>query len=153
MIAFCGPCRVDLKEMVDQEDVKAKAPIRSPLMLHFMAEFFGENLETTIVRQRLLMACVLEALRENAPTVPFRRDGDDIYVGPKKMSVSIATASPVSTLIHAGLNITTKGTPIPTYGLKDAKIEPKEFALAVLKAFQKETEEMDLARCKVRGVP
>jgi uncharacterized protein len=32
--AFTGPCRVELNEMVDPEDVKATAPIYSPLMLH-----------------------------------------------------------------------------------------------------------------------
>ena len=47
-VAFVGPCRVELGEMVDIEDVKNTAPISSPLMLHVIAEFFGGDLHQTV---------------------------------------------------------------------------------------------------------
>src|SRR5688500_9114277 len=58
--AFVGPCRVDLSEMVDIEDVKNAAPIYSPLMLHVIAEFFGGDLHQTVYRQRLLIVTAKE---------------------------------------------------------------------------------------------
>lgn len=152
LVAFTGSAQVELSHMVDQADVKAKAPISSAMMLHFLGEFFGEDLEKTILRQRLLMCLMLEHLKEIRPETSWARMGDDLFVGSKKLSVSIATASPVSTLIHAGLNITTQGTPIPTYSLEQAKIEPRSFAAEILKRFKKETDEIALARTKVRGV-
>lgn len=153
LVAFEGPCRVELPEMVDQEDVKANAPIYSPWMLHFLGEFFGEDLEKTLLRQRLLMAVILDLLRETAPGVPWRRVGNDLYVRNRKVSVSIATASPVSTLLHAGLNVRTRGAPVPAFGLKEAGISPAGLAAKILKRFQEEAEGIAMARCKVRGVP
>ena len=44
--------------------------------------------------------------------VKTSQDGDDIFIGDAKLSVSIATASISSMKIHFALNITTKGTPI-----------------------------------------
>ena len=152
LVAFSGPCKVTLADLVDQEDVKRNAPIFSKLMLHFLGEFFGDDLEKTILRQRLLMACIFESLMAKAPQFSWVRDGDDIFMEKKKVSVSIATASPVSTLIHAGLNIETKGTPLPTFGLKEAKIEPAPLAALVLERFKSEMSGVWLARCKVRGV-
>lgn len=152
MAAFQGPCRVSLEHMVDQEDVKANAPISGERMLHFLGEFFGDDLEKTILRQRLLMACMLEHLQKKAPKIPWVRKGDDLLVGSRKLSVSIATASPISTLIHAGINLTQAGTPVPTFSLAEAKISPQEFARAVLRKFQRETREISLARAKVRAV-
>lgn len=153
MVAFCGPCKVSLRELVDQEDVKLKAPIYSKLMLHFLAEFFERDLEKTVLRQRLLMACVLDALREQASKTPWKRRDDDIFVGNKKVSVSIATATPVSNVIHAGLNILSEETPVATFGLAEARIDPEKFAVRVMERFKWEMADIVLARCKVRGVP
>lgn len=152
LAAFAGPCDVKLTEMVDQEDVKADAPIYSRMMLHFLGEFFGESLETTVLRQRLLMAIMLDALRAHAPGIKWERSGDDIFVGKRKASVSIATASPVSTVIHAGLNVESAGAPVPAFGLNDARISPKRLALDVLARAKEEMEGIALACCKVRGV-
>jgi len=153
IVSFCGACDVSLNNMVDQEDVKLKAPIYSRSMLHFLGEFFDDDLEKTILRQRLLMASILECLRKEASSVPWMRAGDDIYVGKLKVSVSIATKSPVSTLIHAGINIETKDTPVPTFGLEQANVDPKVLSGEVLFRFKEEMEGIGLARCKVRGVP
>lgn len=153
LVAFQGPCKVSIKDLVDQEDVKAQAPIFSRLMVHFLGEFFRDDLEKTVMRQRLLMACILDVLRGKNPQVVWFRQGDDIYVGAKKVSVSIATRTPVSTVIHAGINVISQGTPVETFGLKEAGIDPKEFAIDVLNRFKQEAEGIALACCKVRGVP
>src|SRR5262245_30341675 len=77
-VAFAGPCRVDLGEMVDIEDVKAAAPIYSPLMLHVIAELFGADLHQTVYRQRLLIVVAKELL-ETLTDRRVTRKGDDLY--------------------------------------------------------------------------
>jgi hypothetical protein len=155
-VAFVGPCRVDLSEMVDIEDVKNGDPIYSPLMLHVIAEFFGADLHQTVYRQRLLIVTakeLLETLTERRVT----RKGDDLYLprtdGERgKLSVSIATQSLISTLIHTGFNIKTEGTPVATVGLGELGIDPIAFGRDLLRGYADEVADIWLARCKVRGV-
>lgn len=157
IVAFRGPCEVKLSEMVDIEDVKAVAPIYSPQMVHFIAEFFDLDLEKTVYRQRLLIVTAKEYLEEKL-NQPIRRRGDDLYLSrpedgqPGKLSVSIATSSPISTLIHTGFNVLTEGTPVPTVGLSELGIDPDDFAQAILDRYTAEIEDIWLARCKVRPV-
>jgi len=156
IVAFVGPCRVDLSEMVDIEDVKAEAPIFSPLMLHCIAEFFHTDLELAVYRQRLLIITAKELLEE-LTTRQVQRKGDDLYIPradgmPGKLSVSIATASTTSTLIHTGFNIETEGTPVPTVGLAEIGIETNTFAEELLRRYAEEIQDIWLARCKVRAV-
>jgi hypothetical protein len=157
IVAFRGPCEVKLTEMVDIEDVKAAAPIYSPQMVHFIAEFFDLDLEKTVYRQRLLIVTAKEYLEERL-SQPIRRRGDDLYLArpqdgqPGKLSVSIATSSPVSTLIHTGFNVLTEGTPVPTVGLAELGLDPDDFAQAILTRYTAEVEDIWLARCKVRPV-
>ena len=156
MVAFTGPCKVDLTEMVDIEDVKAQAPIYSPKMLHFIAEFFHTDLELAVYRQRLLIINGKELLEEMTGQL-IKRHGDDLYAlrrdgSPGKLSVSIATASPTSTLIHTGFNIETEGTPVATSGLSQFGIEINSFATGLLHRYANEVQDIHLARCKVRAV-
>lgn len=156
VVTFIGPCQVELTEMVDLEDVKAEAPIYSPLMLHCIAEFFQTDLELATYRQRLLIIIAKELLEELA-TQPIRRQGDDLYLTKAdgtsgKLSVSIATASLTSTLIHTGFNIETEGTPVPTGGLMDLGLEVDTFARELLRRYAAEVADIRLARCKVRAV-
>lgn len=155
-VAFIGPCRVDLSEMVDIEDVKADAPIYSPLMLHVIAEFFTGDLHLAVYRQRMLVVAAKEELEQQVQR-PITRKGDDLYLPredgrPGKLSVSIATASTTSTLIHTALNIKTEGTPVPTVGLEELGIKPRAFAHSWLERFAGEVQSIWGARCKVRGV-
>jgi hypothetical protein len=155
-VAFVGPCQVDLGEMVDIEDVKNVAPIYSPLMLHVIAEFFGGDLHQTVYRQRLLIVTAKELL-ETLTDRPVTRKGDDLYLpradgNPGKLSVSIATASATSTLIHTGLNIQTEGTPVATVGLAELGVGVAAFATELLQRYSDEVEDIWLARCKVRAV-
>ncbi len=152
IVAFRGPCRVELTEMVDLEDVRAGDHIYSEEMLHFIIEHFDLDLEKTVIRQRLLVATIGEALAEVGAKGLVRR-GDDLYQGQGKLSVSIATLSPVSTLIHTGLNISSRNTPVQTVGLADLGVDPDRLAGIILDRYSLEVESIRGARCKVRGVP
>lgn len=152
IVAFIGPCDVKLSEMVDQEDVLAGAFIYSECMVHFIIEHFDLDLEKTITRQRLLVAIMRETLCKLGAPQQLHRKGDDLYLTSRKASVSIATLSPVSSMIHTGVNISSRNTPVPAVGLADIAIEPVAFAQQVIAAYRREIEGILMARCKVRGV-
>ncbi|MBI2251763.1 MAG: DUF366 family protein [Armatimonadetes bacterium] len=151
LIAFIGPCEVNLDKMVDLLDVKRKEKIYSERMLHFLGEFFNLDLEKGIYLQRTLITLIKEKLEEKIKQRIIRK-GDDLFIENKKLSVSIATLSLVSTLIHIGLNISSFNTPVPTISLDDLKVNPKNFAKALFNNFKQELESIYLASCKVRGV-
>ncbi len=155
IISFRGPCRVLLTEMVDLEDVRRNAPIFSTDMLHFIIEHFDLDLEKTVVRQRLLIAMIKDAIQQSSAGVILCRCGDDLFLGERKLSVSIATLTPVSTMIHTGLNVSCKDVPVPAVGLKELGLDDVEVAQLgrmVSSLYAKEFEEIRMARCKVRGV-
>ncbi|OGQ17034.1 MAG: hypothetical protein A3B70_07635 [Deltaproteobacteria bacterium RIFCSPHIGHO2_02_FULL_40_11] len=151
MVSFIGPSDLSLRNMVDVEDIKAKRAIFSQKMVHFIGEFFDLDLEKTVYRQRILMVLMKEVLEAQLNRL-LTRSGDDLYDGDAKITVSIATLSNVSTLIHAGVNISSEGTPVKTKALNDYNIEPRPFAHEVLDRFREELESCWLARCKVRSV-
>lgn len=152
IVAFVGECEVKLTEMVDIEDVINNEPIYSKYMLSFITEQFNVELVEGVFRQRLLVTCIKEALERRVFFV--RRNGDDLFVNDKKLSVSIATKSMTSVLIHTGLNILSDGAPIPVSGLgSDLGIEDiKEFAQEIMQKYSDEIEDIILASTKVRGV-
>ncbi|MBE7712871.1 MAG: DUF366 family protein [Cyanobacteria bacterium SIG26] len=152
IVAFCGECEVKLTEMVDIEDVINDEPIYSKFMLSFISEQFNIELVEGVLRQRLLITCIKEALEARGFQV--KRSGDDLFVNNKKLSVSIATKSMTSVLIHTGVNILSEGAPIPVSGLEsDLGIwDIKEFAQEVMKNYSEELEDIVLASTKVRGV-
>lgn len=152
IVAFVGECEVKLTEMVDIEDVINNEPIYSKYMLSFITEQFNVELVEGVFRQRLLVTCIKEALEGRGFFV--RRNGDDLFVNDKKLSVSIATKSMTSVLIHTGLNILSEGAPIPVSGLgSDLGIEDiKEFAQEIMQKYSDEIEDIILASTKVRGV-
>lgn len=152
IVAFCGECEVKLTEMVDIEDVINNEPIYSKYMLSFISEQFNIELVEGVFRQRLLMCCIKEALEKRGFVV--RRNGDDLFVNDKKLSVSIATKSITSTLIHFGLNIDAEGAPVNAADLtKDVGVvDIEKFALDLLYLYQEEVKDINLAASKVRGV-
>ena len=152
IVAFCGECDVHLSEMVDIEDVINNEPIYSKYMLSFITEQFNVELVEGVFRQRLLICVIKEALENRGFTV--KRDGDDLFINNKKLSVSIATKSLTSVLIHTGLNILSDDAPIPVSALKsDLNIEDvKGFALEIMEKYSQEIENIKLASTKVRGV-
>jgi len=151
-VIFCGPCNVSIDDLVDQADVKAGDIIKSDAMVHLICEIFNLELEAGILRQRLYMNIIRESLLDQNPDVVITRDGDDLFIDDKKLTVSIATLSPVSTLIHIGINIKSTGTPIPTVGLEDIQIDKETFIKTLLNKIENEETQIKSARTKVKGV-
>ncbi len=152
IVAFIGECEVALTEMVDIEDVINNEPIYSKSMLSFITEQFNVNLVEGVLRQRLLICIIKELLEERGVFVV--RKGDDLMIDGRKLSVSIATKSTTSILIHTGLNILSEGAPVKASGLTSELgiTDIKEFALEVMKRYSEEIEDINLASTKVRGV-
>lgn len=153
IVAFCGECEVNLSEMVDIEDVINNEPIYSKFMLNFIIEQFNIELIEGVARQRLLICIIKEALEERLKNNhEIIRRGDDIYIDDKKLSVSIATKSPTSVLIHTGINIDPTGAPIDAIGLEFLQIHDiKGFAENVMLKYSHEIEDIILASTKVTG--
>lgn len=149
IVAFQGGCEIPFSNMVDLEDVRARSRIASPLMLHFIAEHFDLDLEKTVLRQRLLAAIVQEELGASV-----RREGDDLFLGPGKLSISIATLTPVSSKIHFGVNIErATDVGVETRALSDLGMHPAALAHRVLQRYAEEMDGVLDARTRVRGVP
>lgn len=157
VVAFIGECEVKLTEMVDIEDVINQEPIYSKNMLSFIVEHFNIGLVEAVARQRLLICIIKEALEnifaQNSSGFTIKRSGDDIFVNGKKLSVSIATKSLTSVLIHVGINIDPTGAPIDAIGLsRDLDIfDIEEFAKKILENYSEEINDIILASTKVRG--
>ncbi len=152
IVAFRGPAEVRGAALVDLEDRRHGLFIRSRDMLHILAEHFGGTLETAVLRQRILVLVAAAILAESG-SGGLRRSGDDLFAGEGKLSVSIATVSPVSSLIHFGLNIDPAGAPVRAAGLADVGADPAGFAARLLDAYADECARMERARVKVRPVP
>ena len=154
IVSFIGECEVDLSHMVDIEDVVNNEPIYSKKMLSFIEENFDSSLLEMVYKQRLLVTITKELIEKKNPTVKIIRSGDDLFIGDKKLSVSIATKSITSTLIHFGLNIIADGAPIDAADLiVDVGItDIKAFANEIMQTYAYETKDINLASCKVRGV-
>ena len=124
VVSFIGEMDVKITEMVDIEDV---------ISIEELRKIVGDKFK-------------------------IRRSGDDIFVNidgvDKKLSVSIATQSITSCLIHTGLNIDPTGAPVDACGLTtDLGITDVEtFAKNVMKRYIEEDTEISEATCKVRGV-
>lgn len=151
MITWISPTDVTLEHMVDYEDKIEEQKICGDKMLHFLIEFFPANLSFGVMAQRLL-ASIVKDMIEKKTTVKtdLIRKGDDIYNGSGKLSISIASISAVSTLVHFAVNISNKGTPVKTASLEDLKIKPDVFAKDILKAFASEFEDVIWATQKVK---
>ena len=152
IVAFIGECEVKLTEMVDIEDVINNEPIYSKSMLSFISEQFNINLVEGVFRQRLLICIIKELLEKRGIFVI--RNGDDLMIDGRKLSVSIATKSQTSILIHTGLNIDSTGAPVKASGLTSELgiTDIKEFALEIMQAYADELKDIELASTKVRGV-
>ena len=148
IVAFRGACEVPPVHMVDLEDVRSNSRIASPSMLHFMVEHFDRDLERAVLRQRLLAILVKEALGGEV-----RREGDDLFLGVGKLSISIATLTSVSAKIHFGINIErAENVGVETRSLGDLKADPDALARTVLENYASEMAGVLDARTRVRGV-
>jgi len=151
IVAFVGEVDVNLSEMVDIEDVINNEPIYSKKMLNFIIEKFDTSLEQMVWVQRLFMSIIKEVLEEK--NTKIKREGDDLFYDNRKLSVSIATKSITSCLIHTGLNIIKEGAPIEASDLSELGIDDIcAFAQEIMNRFSAEANSIKLATYKVRGV-
>lgn len=156
IISWQGACDIPFTHMVDGEDLLAKAVIESDEMLHFIIEVFDRDLFSGVALQRMFAAITRDYLQKNAVAVlqgqSLLREGDDIYLNDRKLSISIATKSPVSVMIHFAMNITNEGTPVKTLSLSDLKLNPRQVAEDLMQLFQAEYQDITTATQKVRPV-
>lgn len=154
MVSFVGKADVNIKHMVDLADVKESAFIYSSKMLHFIVEHFGMSVKEAILRQRLIICIIQSKINEFLGDNCISRDGDDLYFEDKKLSVSIATVSPVSALIHIGLNVESREAPVKAAGLlSELNIKDiNSFALEIMKFYTNENKQINDAACKVKAV-
>lgn len=120
IVTWIGPVNITSDNLKDFADVGLE--IKSNYMVNFICEFFDQqptNMRISYLRQRLLVMIFREILTENG--VKTTREGDDIFVDGRKLSISIASVSLSSAKIHFALNLEDKGTPsdVETIGLYD----------------------------------
>ena len=165
IVSFIGAANVK-DHLVDLEDSLKNDFISSKKMLHFIIEIFNISITESVLWQRVLVKEILDVLRVSGRAAPtqFYRKGDDIMITlsplncnemivPRKMSVSIATLSRFSGLVHLGLNIDVgESCPVPALGLyylgyNDIEIE--KFQRTVLTNFINEFNSIKKATYKV----
>jgi hypothetical protein len=153
LICFMGPCHVETQALADLEDAKAGAFIRSARMLHYVLELFGPSLEEAVARQWLMAATVADELNQRLKGQRVLRSGNDLYVGKKKLSVSIAAPTGASVKVHFGMNIDAHSAPVAAIGLEDLGLPALPVAKRLLERFTQDHYSMRKARTKVRLYP
>lgn len=151
IVSFVGAAAVK-EHMVDMEDKKNKEFIYSDNMLHFVIEHSDRDLEKAVFRKRLFLSLIMEEINKRTGRRTLFRSANGLYDGKRKLTVAVATTSPVSTLIHVGLNITRKGAPIKVACLADYRIEPKRFAKLLVRRYYDEVGSVKASTKKVKGV-
>ncbi|MGH1467610.1 MAG: DUF366 family protein [Bdellovibrionales bacterium] len=151
VLSWIGPCDVKTDDLVDAEDRVTEDFIKSKRMVHFLCEFFHKDIFFGICIQRLMAEIVIDVL-EGLSEVSCQRKGDDIYIDGKKLNVSIATVSTLSSLIHFGVNVDSEGAPVAAIGLKDLGVDPVVFVNTVLAKLEVELEDIYQASVKVQSV-
>lgn len=161
IVTWIGPVNITLDNLKDFADVGLE--IKSNNMVNFICEFFDQqppNMRIAYLRQRLLVMIFREILTERG--VKTTREGDDIFVDGRKLSISIASVSLSSAKIHFALNIEDKGTPgdvecIGLYDIDGGKVfnenNLKDLIFEVANRFIDElkTIEKDISKTKVLG--
>lgn len=137
VVAWIGGCDIPSENIVDAQDHRDQSEIRGKRMLHFIIETFHINIIGLVCLQRLVASMAKDLIATNAQKasspISIRREGDDLFVDSRKLSISVASVSSISGLIHFALNVTNEGTPVPTCSLNDLGLEPKSFASDLLR--------------------
>ncbi len=153
VVVFRGACDVKIEHMIDLEDRRANESIWSEDMVSFIIEHFDStDLKLIYARQRLFTALVREYLLDLG--IQTTREGDDLFLKGKKLTVSIASTSAVSQKIHFGINVSHN-----VYGnLKEAGISEDNKVTSLMQtigeAYIREFEdiEKDLRKSRPLGV-
>ncbi len=153
IVCFHGPMDVTFENMKDLEDEKAGKTIKGDDLLHIIVEKFNSpaSMLLSYYMQRLLIICIKDVLDNHG--IKITRNGDDLFIDGRKLTVSIASAGVASEKIHCGINITTKGTPrdVKTAALLDYGIDDWEpLAAEISQTFLREIEDIegDIAKTK-----
>lgn len=159
IITWIGPVNITPDNLKDFADVGLE--IKSNYMVNFICEFFDQqptNMRIAYLRQRLLVMIFREILTEKG--VKTTREGDDIFVDGRKLSISIASVSLSSAKIHFALNLEDRGTPddvetIGLYDINDGNVfneeNLKDLIFEVVNRYidELETIEKDISKTKV----
>ena len=152
IVSFVGEVNVPIDNMVDIEDQINNEPIYSKSMLSFIIEHFDYSIKEIAFAQILLVQTIKEVLYDNYK-IHVERRGDDLFYCERKLSVSIATKSIVSGLIHTALNINAEGAPVKASDLSEMGIYDIEtFANQIMKKYVENINKINYAITKVRGV-
>ena len=152
LVAFIGGCKVEGDALVDLEDSEAGDFIAAERMLHFIGEHFTVGAREGNLRLRLLVAIVRELIEKEVSGPGIERRGDDLFVEGRKLTVAVSTVSPVSSLMHLGINIDPAGAPVAAVGLGELGVDPMRLARSVLERYRMECRSIEIAVRKVRGV-
>jgi len=145
------------KHLVDLEDSLANDFIKSDEMHHFIIEIPEATITETVVWQRMFISICIDYIRKYGAGHKIERNGDDIMIDDRKLSVSIATLSLFSGLIHVGINATVgEGCPVKAIGLSEFMDlharKHHQFAHMVATTFAEEYLDIKDATFKVIGV-
>jgi len=149
-VVFLGPCHVATEDLVDMDDAREGASIHAAIMAHVIIEHRDCDLRAAVLRQRLLVCILREALEERGCAV--RRDGDDLFYHDRKLTVSIAAPAAGSCLIHLGINVDASGAPVAAVDLSELGVAPAELARSVMDRYASELSTATHAETKVRQV-
>ena len=151
LIVFVGEADVPTEHMVDMEDADAGESIYSRLMAHLLIEHHAMELREAVLAQRMLVRLAAEWISARSGST-LDVQGDDLYLGDGKLSVSVATRSARSCLLHLGVNIDGDGAPVKTSSLRDMRVSPEEFLKGLARAYTSEMDSVKHAVGKVRHV-
>ncbi|MCL7414631.1 MAG: DUF366 family protein [ANME-2 cluster archaeon] len=155
IVVFRGAMDILDANVKDLEDLKNKKAIRGGDMLHFIVERFDSpaSMRLAYFMQRMLVVCAKDVLRRHG--IESKREGDDLFVGTGKLTVSIATAGISSEKVHFGINISCEGTPpdvrvacLDPLGIKDVMGLAGEIATA----FTVEMDDIESDMVKTRSL-
>lgn len=153
IVAFRGPAEVN-EHLVDLEDSVANDSIKSKDMMHFIIEIPEASIRETVVWQRFFIRMIARNI--SLTSIPVEIRGDDIIINHGKLSVSIATLSRFSGLIHVGININVgEGCPVVAIGLNDfwgKTVDFEKWARDIMESFAAEYDDIVQASYKVVGV-
>ncbi|NJD75965.1 MAG: DUF366 family protein [Candidatus Methanoperedens sp.] len=159
IVIFHGPMDVTLENMKDLEDSKAGKTIKGDDLIHIIVERFDSpaSMRLAYYMQRLLIVCIRDVLLSHG--IETTRNGDDLFVGDRKLTVSIASAGVASEKIHCGINITTQGTPpevrtagLEEFGIKEWKDIAKGIAEEISVTFVREIGDIEGDIVKTRSL-
>ena len=152
VVSFVGEVEVPIDNMVDVEDRINVEPIYAKSMLNFIVEHFDYSIKEIALAQLLLIHSIKEVFQDDYK-IDLKREGDDLFYNGKKLSVSIATKSIVSGLIHTALNIDCTGAPVSASDLKEIGInDVKTLAKKIMKKYSDNINNVNFAITKVKGV-